>query len=497
MKVNIADSGRRTERPDALAVFVFKDELAREFPRALAEKLPWLENMPGWLDFKGSKDDCAVFYGPKDAAAARVIALGLGEKDKFNLEALRCAAGTALRKIRSLRLKRAGYLYANLLSIPGDTANILEEAVLGGLLGLYTYDQYRSKNPDAFDVAELLITGGGHMPETWRAAVRRAENTAAGISLTRDLANAPSNILTPKGMEAEARALAQRHGFTCSVLDEDALREKGMGAFVSVLQGSAEGGRLIILEHAPQGLENQTPLVFIGKGITFDTGGISLKPAAGMHRMKSDMAGAAAVMGALEIIGREKTPRRIIGMLACAENMPGGKASRPGDVVTCLNGKTVEITNTDAEGRLVLCDSLVYAQKHFKPEIIVDIATLTGACVVALGENVAGLFTEDEALEKIIRAGGERSGDKFWPLPLWDSYFEAMKSEVADMVNAGAREGGAINAGLFLKQFIEPGLRWAHLDIAGPAFLSAGTPLRIPGATGFGVRALLDLAGKV
>lgn len=497
MKISLSDFGPRTERPDALIVFIFKDELARAFPCSLTNGLPWLEDSPGWLDFKGAKGDCAVFYGPADALAARVIAFGLGEKEKFNLETLRCAAGSALRKVRSMRLKRAAYLYANLLSMGSDTESLLEEALLGGSLGLYTCDKYRAKNPEAFEVAELTILGGGQMPEPWRASVHRAESTAAGIYLTRDLANAPSNLLTPKGMEAEARALAQRYGFSCSVLDEDALRAAGMGAFVSVLQGSAEGGRLIILEHAPKGLEKQTPLVFIGKGITFDTGGISIKPAAGMHRMKSDMAGAAAVVGALEAIGREKTPRRIIGMLACAENMPDGKASRPGDVVTCLNGKTVEITNTDAEGRLVLCDSIVYAQKHFKPEIIVDIATLTGACVVALGEHVAGLFTEDEALEKIIRANGERSGDKFWPLPLWDSYFEAMKSEVADMVNAGAREGGATNAGVFLKQFVEPKVRWAHLDIAGPAFLSAETPVRIPGATGFGVRTLLELAVKL
>ena len=497
MNITFSDFSGLDSRLDAVIAFVCKDDLGRGFPRALAENLPWLEPLPGWLDFKGAKDDLAVFYGPENAPAARVLAVGLGERDKFSLETLRLAAGAALRKARSLRLKKVGYIYANLLSLGADTESVLEEAVLGGLLGLYTYDAYRTKAPEFGKVVELTILRSGHLPEPWQAAVRRAENTAAGIALARDLANAPSNVLTPRGMEDEARSLARRHGFICSVLDEETLRREGFGAFVSVLQGSSEGGRLIVLEHAPQGLENQAPLVLLGKGITFDTGGISLKPAAGMHRMKSDMAGAAAVMGAMDIIGRERTPRRIIGMLACAENMPDGAASRPGDVVTCLNGKTVEITNTDAEGRLVLCDSLVYAQREFKPAAMVDIATLTGACVVALGENVAGLFTEDAELERLICEHGERAGERFWPLPLWDSYFEAMKSDVADMVNAGAREGGAINAGLFLKQFVEPGARWAHLDIAGPAFLSAGNAIRVPGGTGFGVRALFDLARRV
>ena len=497
MNITFADLAGLSSSLDAAIVFMFKDDLGRVFPRALADNLPWLEALPGWLDFKGEKDDCAVFYAPERAAVARVIAVGLGERDKFKSESLRLAAGAALRKVRSLRLKKVGYLYAHLLSLSADAESVLEEAVLGGLLGLYTYDEYRSQTPDAFKVAELMILGGGHLPEPWRAAVRRAESTAAGIALARDLANAPANVLTPLAMHQAAAALARRHGFKCFALDEDELRRQGFGAFVAVLQGSAVGGRLIVLEHAPQGLEEQAPLVLIGKGITFDTGGISLKPAAGMHRMKSDMSGAAAVMGALEIIGRERVPRRVIGMLACAENMPDGAATRPGDVVTCLNGKTVEITNTDAEGRLVLCDSLVYAQREFKPAALVDIATLTGACVVALGENVAGLFTEDAELERLIREGGERTGERFWPLPLWDSYFEAMKSDVADMVNAGAREGGAINAGLFLKQFVEPGVRWAHLDIAGPAYLSAGNAVRIPGGTGFGVRALFDLARKM
>ena len=343
MNITFVDFAGLSSRLDAAIVFMFKDELGRVFSRALSDALPWLEALPGWLDFKGAEDECAVFYAPEEAQVARVIVMGLGDRDKFKPETLRLAAGAALRKVRAMRLKKAGYVYAQLLSLSGDTESVLEEAVLGGLLGLYTCDGYRSQKPDAFKVTDLAILGGGHLPEAWRAAVRRAESTAAGVALARDLANAPANVLTPLAMHQAAEGLARRHDFKCSVLDADELREQGFGAFVAVLQGSAAGGRLVVLEHAPQGLEEQAPLVLVGKGITFDTGGISLKPAAGMHRMKSDMSGAAAVMGALEIIGRERTPRRVIGLLACAENMPDGAATRPGDVVTCLNGKTVEI----------------------------------------------------------------------------------------------------------------------------------------------------------
>ncbi len=494
MRVVISDAN--DTRLDVLLVFLFSNEPDRSFPE-LSAQLPWLEAERGWRDFRAEKNELALFYGPENAAVCRVLAVGLGERDKFTLEVLRQAAGAALRKARDLRLKQAALWVGQLLALGQDGEAILEETVLGGLLGLYTFDAYRSKAPENQQLEELIVCRQGALPEALQAAVRRAEHTARGICLARNLSNTPANVLTPAAMEAEAKALAGRHGFKCRSLDEQALREQGLGAFVSVLQGSEVGGRLVLLEYAPDGLENQPPLALVGKGVTFDTGGISLKPAAGMHRMKSDMAGAAAVMGAMEIIGCEKVQRRVIGLLACAENMPDGKATRPGDVVTTLSGKTVEITNTDAEGRLVLCDSIAYAQKHFQPDCLVDIATLTGACVVALGEKTAGLFTEDAQIEEIGRSAGERLGEPFWPMPLWDSFFEAMKSDTADMVNAGAREGGAVNAALFLKQFVEPGVRWAHLDIAGPARLDKGSATCIPGSTGFGVRTLFDLARKL
>ena len=248
------------------------------------------------------------------------------------------------------------------------------------------------------------------------------------------------------------------------------------------------------LEHAPKGHEQDKPLILVGKGITFDSGGISLKPAANMQQMKCDMTGAAAVLAAIAALAEEDAPRRVIGLLACAENMPDGKATRPGDVVRAASGDTVEITNTDAEGRLVLCDALAYAQKHWTPAAMVDIATLTGACAVALGTELAGLFCDDADLAERISAAGGVGGENYWPLPLWQPYAEQLKSEVADICHTGPREGGAINAALFLKHFVREGVRWAHLDIAGVDWNAKKTPLCPVGASGFGARTLLELA---
>ena len=259
-------------------------------------------------------------------------------------------------------------------------------------------------------------------------------------------------------------------------------------------QGSARPPRLIVLEHAPEGHEQEKPLVLVGKGITFDTGGICLKPAANMHAMKGDMSGAAAVLATLVACAGDELPRRVVGIMACAENMPGGNAMRPGDVVRAASGDTVEIQNTDAEGRLALCDALDYAQKQWTPAAVVDIATLTGACAVALGTQVAGLFCDDDALAEHIRAAGAVGGENYWPLPLWKGYEDNLKSEVADICHMGPREGGAIHAALFLKHFVREGVRWAHLDIAGVDWATKKTALCPVGSTGFGARTLLELA---
>jgi leucyl aminopeptidase len=300
-------------------------------------------------------------------------------------------------------------------------------------------------------------------------------------------------------MQEKAAQLAGDCGFKFSAHGPDYLREKGLNAFLAVSLGSAREPRLLILEYAPLGMEEAAPVILVGKGITFDSGGISLKPAAGMERMKRDMAGAGTVLGlfaALGAAGEAGSPlcrRRVIGLMGCTENMPGGRAVKPGDVVRTLSGKTVEITNTDAEGRLVLCDCLTLAQDMAGPEALIDIATLTGACVVALGPKTAGLFGNDSALIDKLLGLARKNGERMWPLPIWDEDLDVLKENAsADFNNTGPREGGASFAALFLKQFVRAGTPWAHLDIAGPASETKGEPNAFGGATAFGMRTLWD-----
>jgi leucyl aminopeptidase len=312
------------------------------------------------------------------------------------------------------------------------------------------------------------------------------------VYLARDLVNTPANVATPSFLAETAETLGREHGFKVRVIEADEAEGMGMGCFAAVFQGSPEPAKLIVIDAAPKGAERERPLVFVGKGVTFDTGGISIKPSAKMDEMKGDMAGAAAVLGFFEALGRLGAPRRVVGILPCTENMPGGAATRPGDVVTSYAGKTVEIVNTDAEGRLLLCDALTFAAE-FDPLAVVDLATLTGACLVALGTDVAAVFSANDLLAESIAELGARVGDLYWRMPLWDRYFESLKSDVADMKNVGPREGGAVNAALFLKQFAPASAPWAHLDIAGPAFATTATALTAKGGTGFGVRTLLAL----
>jgi leucyl aminopeptidase len=309
-----------------------------------------------------------------------------------------------------------------------------------------------------------------------------------GVNLARDLVSHPGNVVTTGYLAETARKLADRHKLTCEILEMDELERLGMNALVAVGKGSIEPPRLIVLEYRGGGKER--PVVLVGKGITFDSGGISIKPGAGMEEMKTDMAGGAAVLGAMEAAAGLKLPINLVCIIPTAENMPDGKAYKPGDVVTSLSGTTIEITNTDAEGRLVLCDALHFAKKY-KPTTMIDLATLTGACVVALGHEASGLMGNDQRLINSLKQAGERCGERVWELPLWDGYGEAMKSDIADLKNAGSRDGGSITAGWFLKQFVGT-TRWAHLDIAGTAWSDKARSYSPKGATGVGVRLLIE-----
>jgi leucyl aminopeptidase len=305
----------------------------------------------------------------------------------------------------------------------------------------------------------------------------------AGQTVARGIQVLPGNVCTPSYVASAAEEIARRHGFAVSILDKAAIVREGMGALMAVAQGSAEEPRFIALEYNGAG---HAPVVLVGKGVTFDTGGISIKPAQNMEDMKYDMSGAAAVLGTFEMLGRLKPPVHVVGLIPSTENMPSGTAVKPGDVITSLSGKTIEVINTDAEGRLILCDALTYA-KRYRPACVLDIATLTGAIVVALGHIATGVMGTDDALIEDVRRAGERAGERVWPLPLWEEYRDLMKSDIADVKNAGGRPAGSISAGWFLREFVD-GFPWAHLDIAGTAYTDREDATRVKGPTGMGVR---------
>lgn len=478
----------------------------------LAQSASWLTNTPALTDFTAKKDEFVLAYGQPESRIPRVLLAGLGEAKNFSLNVLRACAGKAARRCRELGLRG--------MSVPSDNFIILkeylqaagqdtfsafrlaQETAFATLCALHKNERFNFRKSSAEKVNDsfnfIFMTDSAEKAVYLRDAGQQAWQVYTGVALARELVTAPGNVATPMVMANEALNLANNYGFTYSAYDQDQIRNMGMGAFASVFKAT-DCARLIVLEYTPTGMENEAPFVAVGKGLTFDSGGISLKPAAKMHEMKSDMAGGAAVLGLFAALGEMTKAgipcnRRVVGIIGCTENMPGANATKPGDVVLSYSGKSVEIQNTDAEGRLVLCDLLAYAQSVWKPAAIVDLATLTGACIVALGTEVAGLFCEDEVLAKRIQENGKTNGERFWPLPLWDSYAEPLlKNEVADMANMGSREGGAIFAAVFLKQFIKEGTVWAHLDIAGPAFSDKNSPLTTPGGTGFGVRTLIDL----
>ena len=345
--------------------------------------------------------------------------------------------------------------------------------------GCYQFDRFKSQKADASALKKLtLLSDKADQVDVERAA-RQAQAIAAGMALTRDLGNLPPNLCHPSYLAEEAKALGKAYkNLKVEILDEKKLKELGMGAFLAVAQGSDQPPRLIVLNYQG-GKKTEKPYALVGKGITFDTGGISIKPAAGMDEMKYDMCGAASVFGTLKAVLELQLPINLVCLLACAENMPSGGATRPGDIVSTMSGQTVEILNTDAEGRLVLCDTLTYAER-FKPQAVIDIATLTGACIVALGSNVSGLMGNNEELVQQILAAGLTADDRAWQLPLYDEYQEQLDSPFADIANIGGPKAGTITAGCFLSRFAKA-YNWAHLDIAGTAWISGG---KEKGATG-------------
>jgi leucyl aminopeptidase len=421
---------------------------------------------------------------------ARVALLGAGKSAELTTEKLRRLATAAGIAARQRRVARLAFFHRG----PGDEAAGLQAMVEGLLLAAFNADRYKTSERDVQDFEQIVVATAPKSSQ--RAdlvqAVERGRVLGESCNIARDLCNEPSNVLTPDEFAGRARVIGRDAGLAVEVLDEKEIARLRMGLLLGVAKGSAEPPRVIVLRHEPPDAPAAPVLGLVGKGITFDTGGISIKPAEGMERMKDDMSGGAAVIGAMRAISLLGAPIKVVGVVPTTENMPGGRAIKPGDVLTGAGGKTVEVINTDAEGRLILGDGLWYA-RHLGATHLIDVATLTGACVVALGRAASGLFGQPDQWVEVVRRTAARAGDRAWPMPLYEEYTEQLRSEIADMTNTGGRPAGACTAAMFLKEFAG-GVPWAHLDIAGTAWAEDAKPWQTKGATGVAVRTLAELA---
>jgi leucyl aminopeptidase len=439
-------------------------------------------------EFKAGANETLLLHSPSGLKAKRLLIVGVGKQGKATLSHVRNAAGTAVRFAKPRGVRELVLAAPELEALPIAAAT--RAAVEGAFVGDFDPDTYRSDRKDqsveSFRVAAPAGADRGAMQAAFSEGVVIGESQ----NFTRSLVNEPGNKLTPTVMGERAAAMAAEVGLKCEVFSTDKLHELKMGAFWSVSQGSPEPPALIVLRYEPEGVKDGPVLGLVGKGITFDTGGISIKPADNMEKMKYDMAGGAAMLGAMRAIALLKPKVRVIGMVCAAENMPDGKAQKPGDVQTAMSGKTIEIINTDAEGRLVLADGLAYARQLGATHLI-DAATLTGACVVALGMVNAGAFSNDDETYARFDAALATSGEKFWRLPLGEEYADMIKSEIGDIKNTGGRWGGAITAAEFLHAFAED-TPWIHLDIAGVAWVEDSRSYIAKGPSGIGVRSILE-----
>jgi leucyl aminopeptidase len=473
LRVEVTDKPLPEVEVDLLALLIFDGDDLRE-PLAGA---------PGSEDVKGSYKRATLVH---PGTPRRALVVGLGSRDDFTPERARVAGAIAARTAASMDASSLA------LSAPGadDPASVATAMVEGAILASYRFDQFKTKgdedDEDSQALDELTVIGDGGLAE----AVEAARIGAEAENFARELQDLPSNVVTPSYLAGRANAIAEEHdSVTCEVLGREEIKEKGMGGLVAVSQGTAEDPRLIVLRY--RGGDGET-LALVGKGVTFDSGGISIKPAAAMHEMKMDMSGAAAVVETVSAIAKLELPIDVLAVIPSTENMPSGTAVKPGDIITQLNGKTVEVNNTDAEGRLILADALSYAVE-LGADRIVDLATLTGAVLIALGSTYAALISNDDAFAGEVEAAAERTGELAWRLPLHAEYKDLTKGTVADLTNAASkRKAGTIYAGSFLEEFVG-GKPWVHLDIAGTAW-DVGREYVGKGPTGYGVRLLIDLA---
>jgi leucyl aminopeptidase len=482
---------------DAIAVAVFKDE------RATGGFLKDLDKLTGGLigsvikseEFSGKEGEIVLLHvAPKGKVkASRILLVGVGEKTEYSAPQAAILAGTATRHLRKLNVKS----FALVPRSDEEARETAAQSMQGVVTSLFELDKYKTKekNDKTIDLFAIAVEGANE--KELKAGLTRGEIIGESINFTRDLCNEPPNILTPTEMAKRAQQMARETGLKCEVLDEKQMEKLGMGSLLSVSIGSEQPAKLIVLRYEPKkstGKKGEL-MALVGKGITFDTGGISIKPAEGMDAMKYDMTGGGTVIGTMRAIALLKPSVPVLGIVAAVENMPDGKATRPSDVVTAMNGKTVEILNTDAEGRLILADAVAYAEKQGATRIV-DMATLTGAVIIALGDhNTAVLGNDDELVNEIIECGKE-VGENFWQLPIGKEYSRAIKSDIADIKNiGGGRKAGTIIGAVFIQEFVDKA-KWAHLDIAGTAWADDTKPHQSKGPTGVAIRTLLRMVEK-
>jgi leucyl aminopeptidase len=468
------------QRPDAADVVAFVVTKANFAGMTFAvDNTAQLFETAKLARFEGAAGQSFLLIAPVDGKMTRIILVGVGDGATEHQK----AGGEILAKVQTCGAKTIA-VYAD-----GLAETNAAEVAYGALLRNWRIDKYRTKLAEtAKPTIETIYVIGA--PDAASAAWPRYAAIAAGVELTKELVSEPANIIYPESFVERCQHLAEL-GVEITVLDDAQMAALGMGALLGVGQGSRRPSRMLAMKWDGTGGKQERPVCFVGKGVTFDTGGISIKPAAGMEDMKWDMGGAGAVAGAMKALAGRKANAHVVGICGLVENMPDGNAQRPGDVVTSMSGQTIEVINTDAEGRLVLCDALHWAQETYNPEYIVDLATLTGAIIISLAHEYAGMFTNDDGLAAKLDAAGKATGDALWRFPIGPAYDKMIDSPIADMKNVGERGGGSITAAQFLHRYIKDGVKWAHLDIAGTVWTPKAGPTWAKGASGFGVK-LLD-----
>ncbi|NMW21009.1 MAG: leucyl aminopeptidase [Chlorobiaceae bacterium] len=502
MKISVIKSDLEHLGTDLLALPFSHDSLKNEAEKTLSTLGLDIQVLK---DFKAEAGEVVVLYGGgKKHTPARIALLGVGEGKK--LDEWRKAAISFASKAVEMKLEKIAVDCSGIETVAasaGQSVATLAAALVEGCgAGAYRFDRLKSGKLDKKNstekkpkkIEELLIRADAGMVEEIEKGVAEGKIVASCQKMARDLVNLPGNYLQAEDISKGAVESGKKHGYDVTVFHKKEIESLGMGGLLAVNKGSVHPPTFTVLDYKPKG-ETKLVVALVGKGVTFDSGGISLKPSENMGEMKSDMSGAASVLGTLEAVARLGLPLHVIGLIPATDNMPSGTAQTPGDVITTYSGITVEVGNTDAEGRLILADALTYAKEKYKPDVIIDVATLTGACIVALGYPVAGLFSNNDKLAEEIFQAGQQTGEKVWRLPLWEVYDEQIKSDVADVNNTGGRGAGSVTAAKFLEKFIDGHEKWAHIDIAGPSFLPKSSG-KVSGGTGFGVSLLVEVLKK-